>query len=147
MAEARPNEPWVGSFLARLAMLLAISFAAGIQPAAAQQILRDSETEALLRDLTRPLIEAAGLQPSNVRIVIIGDPEINAFTAGGQIAYINSCLFTSAENATVVQGVPPHELGPIAGGHILRQSEAIRQATGIMVLSLLLGAAALAAGA
>jgi len=34
------------------------------------------------------LIEAAGLQPSNVRIVIIGDPQINAFTAGGQIVYV-----------------------------------------------------------
>ena len=134
-------------FLARLAMLIAISFAAGIQPAAAQQILRDSETEALLRDISRPLIEAAGLQPSNVRIVIIGDPEINAFTAGGQIVYLNSGLFTSALNANEVQGVIAHELGHIAGGHVLRQSEGQQQATGIMVLSLLLGAAAMAAGA
>ena len=83
MAEARPHHARLGRFLVRLAMLIAISFAAGIQPAAAQQILRDSETEALLRDISRPLIAAAGLQPSNVRIVIIGDPQINAFTAGG----------------------------------------------------------------
>src|SRR3954462_4224131 len=147
MAEARPNKPWLGSFLVRLAMLIAISFAAGIQPASAQQILRDSETEALLRDMSRPLIEAAGLQPSNVRIVIIGDPQINAFTAGGQIVYLNSGLFTSAENANEVQGVIAHELGHIAGGHVLRQGEGVRQATGIMILSLLLGAAAMAAGA
>lgn len=147
MAEARTTNPWLGRYLVRLVMLLALSFAAGIQPASAQQILRDAETEALLRNLSRPLIEAAGLQPSNVRIVIIGDPQINAFTAGGQIVYINSGLFTSAENANEVQGVIAHELGHIAGGHILRQGEGIRQATGIMILSLILGAAAMAAGA
>src|SRR4051812_34792162 len=147
MAESRPKMHGPGNFLVRLMMLIAISFAAGIQPASAQSILRDSETEAPLRDMSRPLIEAAGLQPSNVRIVIIGDPEINAFTAGGQIVYINSGLFTSAENANEVQGVIAHELGHITGGHILRQSEGVRQATGIMILSLLLGAAAMAAGA
>ena len=141
------STPWLGRYLVRLVMLIALSFAAGIQPAAAQQILRDSETEALLRDISRPLIEAAGLQPSNVRIVIIGDPQINAFTAGGQIVYLNSGLFTSAENANEVQGVIAHELGHIAGGHVLRQAEGVRQATGIMILSLILGAAAVAAGA
>jgi len=147
MAETRTKTARPGLFLVRLMMLIAISFAAGIQPASAQSILRDSETEALLRDMSRPLIEAAGLQPSNVRIVIIGDREINAFTAGGQIVYLNSGLFTSAENANEVQGVIAHELGHITGGHILRQSEGVRQATGIMILSLLLGAAAMAAGA
>ncbi|MEA3079674.1 MAG: hypothetical protein QOF05_1082, partial [Sphingomonadales bacterium] len=131
MAEARPTMPRPGSLLVRLVMLIALSFAAGIQPASAQSILRDAETEALLRDISRPLIEAAGLQPSNVRIVILGDPQINAFTAGGQIVYLNSGLFTSAENANEVQGVIAHELGHIAGGHILRQSEGVRQATGI----------------
>jgi predicted Zn-dependent protease len=132
-------------------MLGAILFAAVPQPALAQTrnalILRDAETESLLRDLSRPLIEAAGLQPSNVRIVVIGDPEINAFTAGGQIVYINSGLFTDAHNANEIQGVIAHELGHVAGGHVLRTDEGVRQAMGIMILSLLLGAAAVAAGA
>src|SRR5205085_1898057 len=39
-----------------------------------------------------------------------------------------------------------HGLGHIAGGHILRAQEGASQATGIMILSLLLGAAAIAAG-
>jgi predicted Zn-dependent protease len=131
---------------ARLLMLLAISFMAGIQPAAAQQVLRDAETESLLRDISRPIIEAAGLQPENVQIVILHDAEINAFVAGGQIVYIHSGLFTVANNANEVQGVIAHELGHITGGHIIRSQEGVRQATGIMILSLLLGAAAIAAG-
>ena len=131
----------------RLLMLLALAIFAGVQPARAQSILRDAETEALLRDISRPLIQAAGLQPENVRVVIIGNPEINAFVAGGQIVYIHSGLFTSAENVNELQGVIAHELGHITGGHILRAQEGVSQATGIMILSLLLGAAAMAAGA
>ncbi len=147
MAEAPRMTRGPGTMLARLLMLIALSFAAVAQPAAAQQILRDAETEALLRDISRPLVEAAGLQPENVRIVLIHDSEINAFVAGGQIVYIHSGLFTIAENANEVQGVIAHELGHVTGGHIIRMNEGIQQATGIMILSLLLGAAAMAAGA
>jgi predicted Zn-dependent protease len=145
MAEALPGArpiPWVS----RLLMLLALAIFAGVQPAQAQSILRDAETEALLRDISRPLIIAAGLQPENVQVVIIGNPEINAFVAGGQIVYIHSGLFTSAENVNELQGVIAHELGHIAGGHVLRGQEGASQATGIMILSMLLGAAAVAAG-
>jgi predicted Zn-dependent protease len=147
MAAARPMTPRLGIFLVRLLMLIAVSFAATARPAYAQQILRDAETEALLRDISRPLIEAAGLQPDNVRIVLLNDREINAFVAGGQIVYIHSGLFTQAQNANEVQGVIAHELGHITGGHILRMQQGMQQATGIMILSLLLGAAAMAAGA
>jgi hypothetical protein len=52
------------------------------QSASAQSILRDAETEALFHDMTVPLIKAAGLDPKNVDIVLVNDPEINAFVAG-----------------------------------------------------------------
>ena len=132
---------------ARLLMLLALSFAAVVQPAAAQQVLRDAETEAVLRELARPLVQAAGLEPDNVRIVLLHQRDINAFVAGGQIVYIHSGLLTSAENANEVQGVIAHELGHVVGGHIIRLEQGIQQATGIMILSLVLGAAAMAMGA
>jgi predicted Zn-dependent protease len=146
MAEAHPRTRRPLTFLVRLVMLVALSFAVMARPAMAQQILRDAETEALLRDMSRPLIEAAGLQPENVRIVMIHDREINAFVAGGQIVYIHSGLVTSAENANEVLGVIAHELGHVTGGHMIRLQEGVQQATGIMLLTLLLGAAAIAAG-
>lgn len=135
-----------GFFAARLLMLLALSFVAMARPAAAQAILRDAETETLLRDIARPLVEAAGLRPEDVRIVLIHDREINAFVAGGQIVYLHSALITSADNANEVQGVIAHELGHVTGGHIIRLQEGVQQATGIMILSMLLGGLALAAG-
>jgi predicted Zn-dependent protease len=131
----------------RACCALLLSFAILGRPAAAQSILRDAETEALLNDMSRSIIIAAGLQPRNVQIVMINDGSINAFVAGGQIVYVHSGLITSADNVNQVQGVIAHEIGHITGGHIVRFAEGAKVATGVMLLSLLLGAAAMAAGA
>ena len=118
-----------------------------VQSAQAQSILRDAETEALFDDMSAPLIRAAWLDPKNVKIVMVGDDSINAFVAGGQVVYVNSGLVTRADNANEVQGVISHELGHVAGGHVIRSGEGIKEASGISLLSLVLGAAAIAAGA
>lgn len=134
------------SFFGRcLALLLAVTLS--VQPAMAQSVLRDAETESLFAEMSAGIIQAAGLQPKHVQIVLLQDKEINAFVAGGQIVYIHSGLIASAKNVNEVQGVIAHEIGHVAGGHIIRSSEGIKTATGITLLSLLLGAAAIAAGA
>jgi predicted Zn-dependent protease len=137
-----------GSYLVRLVMILATALLALVaQPAAAQSVLRDAETEAIFRELSAPLIEAAGLRPTDVQIVLIHDQSINAFVAGGQIVYVHSGLITRADNANELQGVIAHELGHVTGGHVIRMQEGITQATRISILSLVLGLAAMAAGA
>lgn len=137
-----------GVHFVRLMMIVAVAFVAIVaKPAAAQSILRDAETEALLRDASAPLIEASGLRPADVRIVLIHDDSINAFVAGGQIVYIHSGLITRADNLNELQGVIAHELGHVVGGHIIRSSEGIQQATSISILSLIVGVAAMLAGA
>ncbi len=133
--------------LVRFFMLaLALAFAAA-QPAAAQSVLRDSETELLFRDIAKPLIEAAKLDPASVKVVLIEDPEINAFVATGQVVYIHSGLIAAADNANQLQAVIAHELGHVAGGHAIRVNEGEGVATKISILSLVLAAAAAAAGA
>ncbi len=114
-------------------------------PAAAQSILRDAETEALLHDMATPLIKAAGLDPVNVDIVLVNDQSVNAFVAGGQAVYINAGLINEADTAEEVQGVIAHELGHVTGGHAVLNQGA-KSASNISILSLLLGAAAAAAG-
>lgn len=136
----------VGNIVARIVMLLVIAFGAVARPAMAQEILRDAETEALFHDCAKPLMEAAGLRPENVQIVLIQDSSINAFVAGGQVVYIHTGLVQAADNVNEVQGVIAHELGHIVGGHVIRFGEGAKAATGIMLLSLLLGVAAMAAG-
>ncbi len=143
--------PLSGRFLtgiaafSRLFLATILAFALSATPVHAQSILRDAETEALLADMSAPLIRAAGLRPADVRIVLIGDPSINAFVAGGQIVYIHSGLIEASDNANQVQGVIAHELGHVAGGHVINTSGQER-ATTIALLSLLLGAVAMAAG-
>jgi len=127
-----------------LALVLALTVA---RPAAAQSILRDSESEALFNDLSKPLIQAAGLDPRAVKVVLVNDPEINAFVATGQTVYIHSGLLTSSNNANQLQGVIAHELGHVAGGHSIRIYQGVKKATAIQILSLVLGGLAMAAGA
>ncbi|BBC71519.1 peptidase M48 [Altererythrobacter sp. B11] len=133
--------------LSRLLALLALSAFALAQPAAAQDVLRDAETEALLQQMIDPLAAAAGLQPGAVDVVLLNDPSINAFVAGGQRIYVHSGLINAAESANEVQGVLAHELGHITGGHIIGYSQGAGKATKISALSMLVGLAAALAGA
>jgi predicted Zn-dependent protease len=128
-----------------LAAIVAICLWSGA--AQAQTVLRDAETEAFFRDMSAPIITAAGMDPHNVDVVLLNDGDINAFVAGGQTVYINSGLIAAADHAEEVQGVFAHELGHIVGGHVIRDGEGAKPAMNITLLSLLLGAAAAAAGA
>ena len=132
-----------------LAFLLALLASAivAVQPVAAQSILRDAETEELLKDMVAPLVEASELEPGNVELVLINDGSINAFVAGGQAIYVHSGLINEAETANEVQGVLAHELGHITAGHVVRFDERTKRATNISILSLLLGVGAALAGA
>src|SRR3954470_5493772 len=134
-------------------LMLALTLAMSTwQPAAAQEsdsdagpsILRDSETELLLRDATRPLIDAAKLDPNSVKVVLLNDPEINAFVATGQTVYVQSGLLQAADNVNQLQGVIAHELGHVAGGHSIRMQDGVKSATGITIATLVLGALAIA---
>jgi predicted Zn-dependent protease len=132
-----------------MALLLAV---AGTPPAYAQQdqgpqVLRDTETELLFKEMSRPLILAGGLDPNSVNVVLINDPEINAFVSQGQTVYLQSGLIQAADNVNQVQGVVAHELGHVIAGDSIRSGQGEKQATGITLLSLVLGAVAVAAGA
>ena len=128
-----------------LALFAALS--AGLTPAHAQSILRDAETEELLQDMIAPIVEASELEAGNVEVVLINDPSINAFVAGGQVVYVHSGLINAAETANEVQGVLAHELGHITAGHVVRFEERVSGAQGLSLLSLLAGVGAVLVGA
>jgi predicted Zn-dependent protease len=139
------------SRLMRMLMLALVLGLASARPAAAADegpsILRDAETEALFRDIAAPLVDAANPDNKSVRVVLIRDDEINAFVAGSQNVYVNSGLMTSADNVNQLQAVIAHELGHVAGGHAIRMGEGAKEATGISLATMVLGAIAIAAGA
>lgn len=131
----------------RAVIAFALAATLSLQPAMAQSVLRDAETEAFFDEISEPIIRAAGLSPANVDVVLVNDRSINAFVAGGQTVYIHSGLIEAAETANEVQGVIAHEVGHIVGGHVVRFDEGVGPATGISIASLILAAAAIAAGA
>ncbi len=145
----------MNSPVARLARLLMMALILSIglsRPAIAQQdsgpqVLRDTETELMFKEMSRPLVLAAGLDPNSVNVVLLNDPEINAFVQRGQTVYLQSGLLEAADNINQVQGVVAHELGHVIAGDSIRSEQGEKQAIGISILSLVLGAVALAAGA
>jgi predicted Zn-dependent protease len=140
--------------LARRAVALATAAAllcGSAGQAAAQQtklpVLRDAESEELLRDYARPILKAAGLSQQNIEIVIINSRDFNAFVADGRRIFVNyGALFQSTTPNQII-GVLAHETGHIAGGHLARIREQLASAQTAALIALLVGAAAIGAGA
>jgi predicted Zn-dependent protease len=134
-----------------LAFLLGFfgSLAAFAGQASAQGILllRDTETERALRSYEDPLLKAGGLDPAAVKIYLVNDPTVNSFVAEGQNMFIQTGMIMFAKNSLELKGVMAHETGHIVAGHLSRDTEAIQKATIPMLLSMVIGIAAIAAGA
>jgi predicted Zn-dependent protease len=110
-------------------------------------VLRDTESEALLRDYTRPILRAAGLEKQNIQIVIINESVFNAFVADGRRIFVNYGAMMQSETPNQIIGVLAHETGHLAGGHLAKLHEQLAQAQTQLIIAMLLGVGALAAGA
>jgi len=109
-------------------------------------VLRDAETEELLRDYTRPILKAAGLAQQNIEVVIINSREFNAFVADGRRIFVNYGALYESVTPNQIIGVLAHETGHIAGGHLARIRETLASAQTAAIIAMILGAAALGAG-
>jgi predicted Zn-dependent protease len=134
------------------ARVLAVLLSTAATPALAQadggvSIIRDTEIEAILHEEADPIFIAAGLDPKAVQIHIISDPQMNAFSTGGQQLFLNTGLILETKTPNELIGVIAHETGHIAGGHIARSGAMGRAAMTPMIVSLGLGVLAALAGA
>ena len=129
-----------------LSIMAALSALTMSVPAQSQTLLRDTEIEDWIRDYSDPIFRAAKLDPESIEILLIGDQTPNAF-AGGRIMGIFTGLITTADTPNQVEGVIAHEAGHMAGGHGPRRAEAYARASRPILLSLVLAAGAIAAGA
>ena len=136
-----------------------LTFAAGFTaallayglPASAQGIslLRDTETEEMLRSYETPLARAAGLDPVP-RVWLVGDNIINAFATygdGGENIFIFSGILLWLQKPNELIGVMAHETGHISAGHLSRGQYGMKKAMIPMLLSLVAGIGAMIAGA
>jgi predicted Zn-dependent protease len=116
------------------------------QRAKGPPVLRDTESEQLLRDYTRPILRAAGLEKQNIQVVIINDSAFNAFVADGRRIFVNYGAIMQSETPNQLIGVLAHETGHLAGGHLAKMRQQIAQAQTQMIIAMLLGAGAVVAG-
>jgi len=134
-----------------LVRLLVISALIGLtlsSPARALTLLRDPDIEYALKQLSAPLLKAAGLSPTRVDILIIDDRNLNAFVVDREHIFIHSGLLLKMDNAAMLQAVIAHEAAHIANGHLTRRTLNMRTArTAAGLGAALAAAAAIAAGA
>ena len=132
------------------ALITAVAIAVAPTAAAAQNrgppILRDTEAEQLLRDYTRPILRAAGLEKQNIQMVIINESSFNAFVADGRRIFVNYGAIMQSETPNQIIGVLAHETGHLAGGHLAKLREQLANAQTQMIIAMLLGAGAMVAG-
>lgn len=142
--------PLLRPILGALLAALAIVWIASAPPAQAQggpSLIRDTEVERVVRVYLDPLLTAAGMSPDAVRLFIVNEQSINAFVAEGQNMFIHTGLIMALDTPNELSGVLAHETGHLADGHLVRMKDGIRAATVPLILSMVLGVAAMAAGA
>jgi predicted Zn-dependent protease len=129
------------------ATLLIRPMAAAAQESSGQTLIRDTEIEDILRKDATPLFKAAGLDASNIHILIIGSrrDDINAF-AGPGVMGVNTALILETKVPNELQGVMAHEVGHLAGGHSARSDEMMHAGMRPFLLTMGLGILAALAG-
>ncbi len=105
-------------------------------------VIRDSETEHMLKSFIDPLFKVAGLKPGEEKIIIIIDPEMNAAATAAQMLIINTGFLIQSKTVWDVIGVLAHETGHIAGNHLSRREDSFHKILSPALLTGLVGTAA-----
>ncbi len=114
--------------------------------ALAQGAIRDTEIETVIRDWSRPIMEAQGLNVDDITLVLVSDDSLNAFASRGLIMGLNTGLIMRTQTPNQLLGVVAHEGAHLANRHVISDAPS-NAAMGPMLMSMALGALAAAAGA
>ena len=145
----RPSNPF-RSFGRALALAAALLTPFAATPVVAQDgptLLRDTEIEEILHGYSDPIFKIAGFNPEDVRILLIGDKDLNAFATQGRMIGLNTGLILQTDNPNQLKGVIAHETGHLSGAHPMRSDEMMKAGLRPMILTMGLGILAMAAGA
>jgi predicted Zn-dependent protease len=110
-------------------------------------LIRDAETESLLRTYSKPILQAAGLGAQESDIHIVNDRAFNAFVVDGHNMFVHAGALMDSKTPNQMIGVIAHESGHITGGHLARLRNQMSKAKSAALMMQILGLAAMAAGA
>jgi len=144
MTRTPPAAPRFRRYLAAGVGALAVLTSAAT--AQAQSLIRDTEIEGIIHDWSEPVLDAMGLDPNEVEILLVNDNDLNAFATRGRIMGLNTGLILRTKSPNQLLGVIAHEAGHIKNRHTLRDGA---QNAGMqpMIMTMALGALAAIAGA
>jgi predicted Zn-dependent protease len=131
--------------LTRLASILVLSLLLAL-PARAVSLLRDADMEYALAEVAAPILQAAGLSTTRVKILVVDDGSLNAFVVSNDAIFIHSGLIGRLDNAAMLQAVIAHEAAHITNGHITRRLSNLGTARTAAGLGTALAVIAAAAG-
>lgn len=137
--------------ITKLALIAVMAIVTALPQSAQAQggvaIIRDTEIESTLTEWTAPILQAGGMSPGSVNVILVQSPQLNAFVAGGANIFLYTGLIERTENPGELIGVFAHELGHITGGHLIRTMDAAERASYESILGMVLGiGAAMATG-
>lgn len=84
------------------------------------KLISDTETETFLQELVAPFLKLAELKES--KIFLVQDDSVNAFVDENYHIFIHTGLLTKFNKVEVLLGVLAHEIGHIAGKHMVKSS-------------------------
>lgn len=87
----------------------------------ATSMVRDSEMESVILEAVTPIVKVSGAT-GKINLLFIQDPQINAFTPGGNEIYLFTGLISTFHDVDVIKGVVAHELGHVVGHHVSRMA-------------------------
>jgi len=115
--------------------------------AGAQSIVRDAETENLIKTYLAPIFQAANVHSSNPHVYLIPSQTFNAFVANGSEIFVNVGTIIQSETPGELIGVLAHETAHVANGDLARMMQQLQSTKNAALLASLIGMGAAAAGA
>ena len=128
-------------------ILLVITFSFFSVKSSNLNIIRDAETENFLKEISYILIKDNNLELNNLNFFIDNKDFINAFVIPGQKIFLTRGLLMKSKKIEDLAGVIAHEMGHIIGGHFSEKLKAAEKTSMISIISSILAAGAIAAGA
>lgn len=113
----------------------------------ALSVIRDAEIEQALKQIAKPILQAAGLSPNSIKVLLINDRKLNAFVVDHRHIFVTSGLVRRMKRPEELQAVLAHEAAHIANGHLTRRAGNARASSRTAAIGLALAAAAAASGA
>ena len=105
----------------------------------ANSLLRDADIENALTKLANPILQAAGLSPSSIKILLVNSSRPNAFIIDNKHIFITSGLALKTGTPEMLQSIVAHEAAHIAYGHTTRRSKNLSDARSLATFGLALG--------